>query len=323
MTAAPLHPAIGFEPDPSVGSASPAPIAEELAAFDRRAGWLAVNRWTFKPLRRLLPAMAPRPDLSGLRLSEHGEVGPGLLVISPERRQGRGALVLIHGGGLVMGSNREAAAIGARFARALGIAVICPGYRLAPEAPFPAAQEDLLAAWNWTRENAQALGIDASRLVIGGTSAGGGLAAALTQRLLAQGAPLPAAQLLVYPMLDDRTAARRDLDRPRHRVWSNRSNRFGWTSYLGHAPGAADPRPFAVPARHTDLTGLPPAWIGVGTCDLFLDECRDYARHLKKAGVDVTYVEAAGAIHGFDRSGTALGEAFLACQMDFVRSHAG
>lgn len=318
----PLPPAISFEPDLSVSSASPAPIARELAAFDRRVGWLQINRWTLKPLRRLLPALAPRPALSGLRLSEHGEVGPGLLVISPERRKSRGALVLIHGGGLVIGSNREAAAIGARFAHALGIVVICPGYRLAPEAPFPAAQEDLLAAWNWTRENAEPLGIDPSRVVIGGTSAGGGLAAALTQRLLAQGGPLPAAQLLVYPMLDDRTTARRELDRSRHRVWNNRSNRFGWTSYLGHAPGAAAPRPFAVPARHMDLTSLPPAWIGIGTCDLFLDENRDYARRLKKAGVDVTYVEAAGAIHGFDKSETALGKAFLACQLDFLRDHA-
>jgi acetyl esterase/lipase len=102
-------------------------------------------------------------------------------------------------------------------------------------------------------------------------------------------------QLLVYPMLDDRTVTRSDLDGARYRLWSQGSNRFGWTSYLA----GADPR-IAVPARHGDLAGLPPAWLGVGTRDLFLDEDLAYARRLNVAGVACRVEIVAGAFHIFD-----------------------
>lgn len=131
-------------------------------------------------------------------------------------------------------------------------------------------------------------------MILGGASAGGGLAAALALRCRDTGEVSPVFQLLVYPMLDDRsTDAGHD---PRnHRVWSMRSNRVGWSSYLGDA----DPDT-AVPGRHEDLSGLPPAWIGVGTHDLFHDEALEYARRLREAGVPVTVDTIPGAFHGFD-----------------------
>ena len=107
-------------------------------------------------------------------------------------------------------------------------------------------------------------------------------------------------QLLLYPMLDDRTVLRTDLCDEHLRLWDTASNRYGWTSYLAAAPGSADVSPYAAPARCTDLAGLPPAWLGVGTYDLFLDEDVAYARRLSEAGVpcEVKVVEA--AYHGFD-----------------------
>lgn len=125
-------------------------------------------------------------------------------------------------------------------------------------------------------------------------------AAALAQRLHDADGPGAVAQWLFCPMLDDRTAARRDLDAADHLMWHNRENRFGWSAYLGHDAGTADPPPYAVPARRADVAGLPPTWIGVGDIDLFHDEDRAYAERLTAAGVDTTFVLAPGGPHAFE-----------------------
>jgi acetyl esterase/lipase len=137
--------------------------------------------------------------------------------------------------------------------------------------------------------------VDASRLAIGGASAGGGLAAALALLTRDRGEISLTAQLLVYPMLDDRTVYRKGLDKPGLRLWNQSSNKFGWSAYLGNAD-----RSVAVPARREDLSGLPPAWLGVGTFDLFHDEDLAYAERLKAAGVPCEVEVVPGAFHGFD-----------------------
>ncbi|WP_044249836.1 alpha/beta hydrolase [Chondromyces apiculatus] len=210
------------------------------------------------------------------------------------------AVLWIHGGGFIMGSPAPDDAMAATFARELGVTVIAPSYRLAPEHPFPAAMDDLYATLTWLHANAEALNVRADRIVIAGASAGGGLAAGLT--LLARDRKeIPVAfQLLVYPMLDDRTV-NRTIDGANHRIWSAESNRFGWTSYLGREPGADDVPPYAAPARAESLAGLPPTWIGVGTFDLFHDEDIAYAERLKAAGVPVEVEIIPGVFHGFDR----------------------
>jgi acetyl esterase/lipase len=137
--------------------------------------------------------------------------------------------------------------------------------------------------------------VDRDRVAIGGASAGGGLAAALAL-LARERAEVPVvAQLLVYPMLDDRTVERDGLDNPGHRLWNQSSNRFGWDAYLADAD-----RDVAVPARRDDLAGLPPAWMGVGTLDLFHDEDLAYAERLQAAGVPCRVEVVDGAFHGFD-----------------------
>ncbi|TFD75110.1 alpha/beta hydrolase fold domain-containing protein [Cryobacterium psychrophilum] len=101
-------------------------------------------------------------------------------------------------------------------------------------------------------------------------------------------------------MLDDRTAARRELDVVKNRLWDNRSNLAGWKSYLGHEPGAAELPEYAAAARRTDLSGLPPTWIGVGDIELFFNESRAYSQALTEAGVKTTLDIVPGAPHAFE-----------------------
>ncbi|BBX24459.1 esterase [Mycolicibacter terrae] len=200
------------------------------------------------------------------------------------------ALLWIHGGGYVLGQAAQDDRLCRRFSDELGITVASVDYRLAPEHSYPAGLED---CWEGLTTLAGLPGVDPARVAIGGASAGGGLAAALAQLAVDRGGVQPVLQLLVYPMLDDRSA-QLPAD-PGYRLWSPRSNRFGWTSYLGDA----DPQ-VAVPARRTDLSGLAPAWIGVGTLDMFHDEDLAYADRLRQAGVPCEVGTIAGAFHGFD-----------------------
>jgi acetyl esterase/lipase len=168
-------------------------------------------------------------------------------------------------------------------------------YRLAPEHPFPVPLEDCYAALQWLADLPE---VDANRIAIKGESAGAGLAAALALLAKERGGVRPVFQMLSYPMLDDRTTARRDIDPGSLRMWGQKSNRFGWESYLG--PAAADVPPLAAAARYDDLAGVAPAWIGVGTNDLFHDEDVAYAKRLQAAGVPCELHVVEGAYHGFD-----------------------
>ena len=228
------------------------------------------------------------------------------------------ALYWMHGGGFLIGNPVQDEANNMDFARELNISVVAVTYRLAPEAPAPAAVEDAYAGLEWLHENARDLGIDPDRIAIGGASAGGGLAASLALYAFDRGVVTPAFQLLVYPMLDDRTVTRTDLDTRGVRVWTPGSNRYAWTTYLGHEPGSPETSAYAAPARRDDLSGLPPAWIGVGTLDLFFDEDIAYSQRLEASGVPCETYIVPGAFHGFD---ALFGSTRVA--QDFWREQAG
>jgi acetyl esterase/lipase len=258
---------------------------------------------TLRIVRRLLAFSLSRaavPD--GVRLRADrvpaAEGRPAVRVLVYERA-GRsrpsGALLWIHGGGLVMGAPEQGHDLCSRFAEQLGLVVVGVDYRLAPDHPFPAGLEDCYAALAWLHAQAGALGVDPARIAVGGDSAGGGLAACLAQVAHDRGGPAIRFQLLQYPMLDDRTALREDHDAL---VWTSASNRYGWSAYLGHLPRHDEPRPYASAARRTDLRGLPPTWIGVGDVDLFHRECADYAARLRAAGVPCALHLAPGMYHG-------------------------
>ncbi|PRY50100.1 acetyl esterase/lipase [Geodermatophilus tzadiensis] len=249
--------------------------------------WLPLgigSRLELQVARRLF--LGPTEPVEGVEVSRQDVPGgQDVLVHRPAAPTG-GALLWVHGGGTVIGRPEGDADLCSRMARDLGVVVVSARYRLAPEHPFPAALDDLAAALRHLHASAAGLGVDPARVAVGGASAGGGLAAALAQRAHDEGVPV-AFQLLVYPMLDDRTVLRGSPGRRGRLVWTPRSNAWAWTAYLGHPPRADEPRPYAVPARRLDLSGLPPAWIGVGDLDLFHDEDVAYARRLQSAGVPV------------------------------------
>ena len=207
------------------------------------------------------------------------------------------AVLWLHGGGFLIGSPKQDDALCRQIADELGALVVAPTYRLAPEHAFPAALDDAYAALKWLAARAD---VDANRIAVAGASAGGGLAAQVALHARERGEIRLAAQILVYPMLDDRTVNRTDLDESGFRLWDNKANRVGWNAYLGHAAGAGETSPTAAPARNEDLAGLPPTWIGVGSLDLFCDEDVAYAERLREAGVPCETIVVDGVFHGFD-----------------------
>ncbi len=216
---------------------------------------------------------------------------------------GRAALLHIHGGGMIVGSARAMMAGPAGMAAALGIPVASVEYRLAPETPFPGPQEDCLAALCWLADNADRLGVDATRIGVIGESAGGGLAAATAQMARDTGGPGLAAQILVYPMIDHRTGGEACPYANRTTgefVWTRQSNQFGWEALRGDYAADDHRKGWFSPSLADDLADLPPTWIGTGSLDLFFDENLDYARRLVDAGVPVELHSFPGAIHGFN-----------------------
>ncbi|WP_199230327.1 alpha/beta hydrolase [Promicromonospora sp. AC04] len=249
-------------------------------------------------------------------IDQHPEVR--LRLIAPANIDAPGpALLWVHGGGHIFGSAEQDDPINMTFVRELGITVAAVRYRLGADVPGPAAVEDAYAALRALVAQGRDWQIDPERIAVGGASAGGGIAAATVLMAADRGETRPAFQLLVYPMLDDRTAAAGARPAQAAWVWSAKSNRYGWSRYLRKAPGLSDVSPYVAPARRVDLHGLPPAWIGVGDLDLFLDEDVDYARRLQASGVECTLEIVPGAFHGFDTiySRTAVSERFLGSQV--------
>ncbi|MER3390686.1 MAG: alpha/beta hydrolase [Microcella sp.] len=244
----------------------------------------------------------------------------------------RPAVLHLHGGGLIIGSATQGDALCRRLADELAAVAASVDYRMPPEHPYPAPLHDAYAALQWLAEQPD---VDPTRIAVIGESAGGGLAASLALIARDRGEIALAGQVLAYPMLDDRTP-RDDGPDPRHRdpdpralrLWNARSNRLGWGMYLGAGTAVPAATPLddatlelAVPARRTDLSGLPPAWIGVGTLDLFHSEDVEYARRLTAAGVAVELHVIPGAYHGFDAAepSAAVSRDFVARQVEALR----
>jgi acetyl esterase/lipase len=284
----------------------------ELERLARR-----IPRISFTPtLARLanwvqrLRGTPPPPQAEGVAIRDLTVPGPDgnaalrIRLYSPSgSADNRPAMLWIHGGGFIIGTPEQDEAGNIALCRELGLVIAAVDYRLAPQHPYPAPMDDCHAALQWLHDQAAVLGVDRSRIAIGGNSAGAGLAAGLVLRAHDEGQIRVAFQLLIYPMLDDRTALRTDIDERWLRMWSVKSNRFGWGAYLGQAPGSDAVPAYAAPARRANLDGLPPAWIGVGTCDLFHDEDIAYARRLNEAGVPCALHIVEGGFHGFDLAG--------------------
>ncbi|MDE8653644.1 alpha/beta hydrolase [Novosphingobium album (ex Liu et al. 2023)] len=299
-------------------------IDGELRAALGKVPAVPLRSALFRRIAPLLMKLRPVPKVAGVTISTH-KGAAALRLYQPRERRSDGALLWIHGGGYIIGTASLDDQFCAELARDLGIVIASAEYRLAPRHPFPAPLDDCHAAWRWLVGQAGALGLDTGRLAIGGLSAGGGLAAALVQKVCDGPGPHPAAQWLFAPMLDDRTALRVELDEVAHPMWDNGLNRFGWSAYLGVAPGAPALPAYASPARREDLAGLPPTWIGVGSIELFHDEDVAYARRLEAAGVAATLAVVAGAPHGFEAWGrdAAITRAHLRQAADWLATRIG
>ena len=302
-------------------------IDPEVRKAYRKLPRMVIGPVILKLMRRMGSLLLPKIPMEGLVVEDIPTPGTTKTMRIYRRSDSTGGVPVvlwIHGGGYVAGNNTTEDRWGALFCRSLDCAVVAAGYRLAPEHPFPAGLDDLRAAVQWILDHGADHGLDPERILIAGESGGGGLAAALTQRLHDEGVPM-AGQLLACPMLDDRTAVRTDIGRKEHLGWSNGSNHFGWSCYLGTAPGGDTTPEYAVPARRSDLAGLPPTWIGVGDLDVFWDEDMEYARRLEEAGVSVTLETAEGGPHGYQAIApeAAISKRFNASAAAFAKETLG
>ncbi|MBU6245651.1 MAG: alpha/beta hydrolase [Actinomycetales bacterium] len=272
------------------------PLPEPLPAGDwqgRRASMAAVDE-------AVASAMPMPADVRIAPITLMGAAGHRITgrLYRSEGADARACVVYVHGGGMIMGTLDGYDRRCARYASLAGVPVIAVDYRLAPEHPFPAAVDDVTDAVHWVASRADDIGIDPGRIAIAGDSAGGGIAAGVTLRLRDEGGPALAGQLLVYPMLDDRTPAPA---RPsRLLTWTAADNATGWGALLGERAGGPDVSPYAAPARAADLSGLPRAFVEGCTLDLFMDEDEAYAHRLAAAGVQVDWRVRRGVPHGFD-----------------------
>lgn len=273
------------------------------------------------------PARLPDVPVEELKVRV-GEGQPDVTVYVINARTGsrRPGILHTHGGGYILGSARSEVSYEQALARELDCIIVTVEYRLAPETTYLGSVEDNYAALRWMHGQAERLGLDRKRIAVMGESAGGGHAARLAITARDRREMSLAAQILVYPMLDDRTGS---TIQPPPFIgafgWTAPANRYGWRAFLGQTPGGPNVPPAAVPARVRDLSGLPPAFIGVGGIDLFVDEDIDYARRLTQAGVSTELLLVPGAFHGFDRVApeASVSKAFTRAKLNALRKAFG
>lgn len=281
------------------------PLLDQFPPLNISAETLNEVRAGMKEMNAQAAQLAPEyPNISvSERIIAGPEGAPDLrvLVYTPKERSApTGGLLWIHGGGYVIGDVEGADLEVKGIVDQVGCVVVSVDYRLAPETLFPGPVEDCYAALKWLHANADELGVDANRLAVGGDSAGGGLSACLALLARDRGEVKLAFQLLIYPMLDDRTVTTSD-PHPYvgEYIWTPELNHFGWSALLGKAPGSPDVSPYAAAARAKDLSGLPPTFISVGSLDLFLEEDLEFARRLMRVGVPTELHVYPGAFHGY------------------------
>ncbi|MGW4464305.1 alpha/beta hydrolase [Micromonospora sp. NPDC004704] len=265
------------------------PALRELGAGPRATDEELRRDGRFEIEERVVPGLDGDPDIS-------------LLICRPTAPTGTlGCLYHIHGGGMIFGDNRS----GVRemlldWAEEFNLVVVSVEYRLAPETQHPGPVHDCYAGLLWTAEHAGDLGFDPDRLIVAGGSAGGGLAAAVALMARDRGGPALLGQMLLYPMLDDHNNTPSTQQMAGVGVWDHTANQTGWGALLGDAAGGPDVSPYAAPARAEDLSGLPAAFIEVGSAETFRDEDVAYASRIWQAGGRAELHVWPGAFHGFD-----------------------
>ena len=231
---------------------------------------------------------------------EGGEIIVSVITRTDHSRTDGAAVYLIHGGGMILGDRWLGAEMAANWVEQYDVVAATVEYRLAPEFPDPFPVEDCYAGLTWFASRSADFGFDPNRIMTIGGSAGGGLAAGVG--LLARDRKTPAlvAQVLDCPMLDDRDATLSTRQFEGVGVWDREANLFGWSSLLGDRANTDDVSIYAAPARATDLSGLPPTFLDVGSAETFRDETVEYAQKIWEAGGVAELHVWAGGFHGYE-----------------------
>jgi acetyl esterase/lipase len=285
-------------------------LSEALQAW-RAVAPFPVTHDRIEALRAFVTEGDPTDELlaqGGAYSVEHRSIdGPAgcssidLLICKPtDARNITGAIYHTHGGGMMAGSRRTGMDRTLELASEFGLAVVSVEYRLAPEHPAPAAVEDCYAGYVWTLAHAHELGIDQGRIIVLGVSAGGGLAAGTVLLALERDGPSPLGQMLIAPMMDDRNMSLSSIQMAGRGTWDQVSNATGWRAALAAAQGGEDVARSVAPSRATDLLGLPPTYIDVGSAETFRDEAIDFAAKIWAGGGVAELHVMQGGFHGFD-----------------------
>ncbi|WP_166969251.1 alpha/beta hydrolase [Brevibacterium atlanticum] len=310
MTEAKMHVRPPFDPEleaalAAVGEQLPSTITPEMIPIMRGADVTAPIAEVLEG-RDVMHREVTIPGYQGADLvasiftrSDHEASGPGIFHT--------------HGGGMIIGDRFTGIEVMLDWVERFDAVCVSIEYRLAPEFPDPFPVEDCYAGLVWTAEHADELGIDISRLLIAGASAGGGLAAGVSLLARDRKGPPLFAQCLIYPMLDDRNSTISSHQIDGEGVWDRTSNFTGWDALLGDRRGTEDVSIYAAPSRAVDLSGLPQAHIDVGTAEVFRDEDVAYASQIWADGGVAELHVWPGGFHGFDTMAphTALAQGMM------------
>lgn len=288
--------------DPEIAVAVEAALADAEGLVLPPPGEAVALRIALEPFMAEGEAHAHVPDNVKRVAFETNSADGGTIDLYWYKRAGEqpgSAAVYYHGGGMISGTVDLYNSVIAGYVAETGVPMLAVDYRRSPENPHPGPSEDAYAGLVWLRDHAAELGVDPTRIAVMGDSAGGNLTAAVALLARERGLPI-ARQILIYPMLDDRTVTPVEQLVP-FALWSYDFAFTAWKAILGPAFGTDHVSPIAAPARAKDLSGLPPAYVEVGELDIFRDEDIDYARRLATAGVSTELHVHPGAPHGFER----------------------
>jgi acetyl esterase/lipase len=282
-----LQPVIDGFPSPPPGTLTIDALVASRVLFEESVPEGALRGGLIEAADHTVPGQEGAPDLTVtvFRRSDHGSDRP--------------LLYFVHPGGMVVGNRFTSIETALDWVEALDVVVATVEYRLAPESPHPAPVEDCYAGLMWFAEHGGQLGGDRQRLVVVGGSAGGGLAAAVAIMARDREGPAILAQLLMCPMLDDRNDTVSSHQYDGIGIWDRQMNELAWTALLGPSRRAPEVSCYAAPSRLTDFSRLPPAFVDVGSAEVFRDEAVDYASRLWAAGVQAELHVWPGGFHGF------------------------